>query len=520
MPNEPQREIEQELLAYKLRRREQAGAPPELHPATRRMLQGEVARLASRPLLSSEEAAKNFVRSFVMSHQQPGFFTRHRQRLIWGGAMFASLMLVMAVLRQDPRQQEQARAFSDPLPAPPAPLVAPAAAARTPTSGAGGAPVEVDRNRRLQEAAESLSRKPGGVVREAVPAPVPLSVAAPRAASAPQVELERLASVAAPPAPALAPPSAKADSATASATGQGQNLARSENSTERKFSNDAKKSEAEAGSAGGGAVPLDKALERQAASSVAKASLKLADNEPADLSKRVQSADGGIPLSPTPPAAGPRGAVPAPAREGAARSLALANSALVQTGQNRFQQLNERAGYRQNLNSPPIPQVMQDFAFERIGDRVRIVDGDGSTYEGTVLSETVEAARKKAAADDGQEFKARATAPEQDETQAGTYRFVASGMNRKLNQSVEFRGQWQPSATPAAGAPALLAVRAETAQPENRSARKQEKAKLDNLTAPAGSATNAVDSGVSQGWISGRAVVGGKNEFDIRAVPR
>lgn len=82
MSNEPQRDIEKELLAYKQRRREQAGAPQELHPATRRMLQGEVARSASRPLLSSEEAAKNFVRSFVMSHQQPGFFTRDRKSVV------------------------------------------------------------------------------------------------------------------------------------------------------------------------------------------------------------------------------------------------------------------------------------------------------------------------------------------------------------------------------------------------------------------------------------------------------
>ncbi len=45
MPSEPERNIEKTLKAYARRRRQQAGAPLELHPATRRMLQGEVVRL-------------------------------------------------------------------------------------------------------------------------------------------------------------------------------------------------------------------------------------------------------------------------------------------------------------------------------------------------------------------------------------------------------------------------------------------------------------------------------------------
>ena len=186
----------------------------------------------------------------------------------------------------------------------------------------------------------------------------------------------------------------------------------------------------------------------------------------------------------------------------------------------RFQQVDERSGYRQNFNSPPIPQVMQDFAFERIGDRVRIVDGDGSTYEGTVVPETVEAARRKAAADEVRELKERVVTAAQGGTQAGTYWFVASGLNLKLNQSVEFRGQWQPAAAPAADAPALLTARSEAPQLEVRTAMKKEKPMAGASAAPAGPATNNPASGLSPGWISGRAVVGGKNEFDIRAVPR
>ena len=45
MPSEPEREIEKQLQAYAKKRRQDAGAPLELHPVTRRMLQDEVAAL-------------------------------------------------------------------------------------------------------------------------------------------------------------------------------------------------------------------------------------------------------------------------------------------------------------------------------------------------------------------------------------------------------------------------------------------------------------------------------------------
>jgi hypothetical protein len=44
MAAEPEKKIEELLHAYSRKRREDAGAPLEMHPATRRMLQGEVAR--------------------------------------------------------------------------------------------------------------------------------------------------------------------------------------------------------------------------------------------------------------------------------------------------------------------------------------------------------------------------------------------------------------------------------------------------------------------------------------------
>jgi prepilin-type processing-associated H-X9-DG protein len=46
---EPERKIEKLLRAYAKKRRAQAGDPLQLHPATRRMLQGEIARNAPKP---------------------------------------------------------------------------------------------------------------------------------------------------------------------------------------------------------------------------------------------------------------------------------------------------------------------------------------------------------------------------------------------------------------------------------------------------------------------------------------
>lgn len=54
MPTEPEHNMDKTLKAYADQRRAEAGAPAELHPATRRLLQGEVAR--QRPAQSSPAA--------------------------------------------------------------------------------------------------------------------------------------------------------------------------------------------------------------------------------------------------------------------------------------------------------------------------------------------------------------------------------------------------------------------------------------------------------------------------------
>ena len=470
MSSEPQRDIEKDLLAYKLRRGEQLGAPLELHPATRKMLQGEAARAASRPLLTSEEAAKNFVRSFVMSHQQPSFFARYRQRIIWGGAMCACLTLVLAVLRNDPRLASTPSQVSDPQTAKPQATVA---ATKQQTEGEQSARAKqpAPAADKVQELAKTSTAP--------VASPPPANPRGAAAASAPPLvrDLDRKL---------VEKKEASQPTQIAKALKAVQ-VADALSATEDKKSGEVMK------------------LKRSAGDELLRANLAAA-----------AGASGGAGI---PPASAPSTA--------SAAQLFGANSAPEASQvRQQFLQLDNQARYRKNFNSPPMPQVMQDFAFERTGDRVRIVDADGSTYEGAVMPAPVEEVRANAVSklDAAKERKDSLAQPTQSADPQSSYHFYANGVNRKLNQSVEFRGEWQ-AAVPAQSSPTTPGLQpvALGVRLERKVAEKAEQTVLSNSLS--GSAAKVLNYQQSQnaaapGRISGRAVVGGKNEFDINAVPK
>lgn len=470
MSSEPQRDIEKDLLAYKLRRGEQLGAPLELHPATRKMLQGEAARAASRPLLTSEEAAKNFVRSFVMSHQQPSFFARYRQRIIWGGAMCACLTLVLAVLRNDPRLASTPSQVSDPQTAKPQATVA-ATKQQTEGEQSARAKQSAPAADKVQELAKTSTAP--------VASPPPANPRGAAAASAPPLvrDLDRKL---------VEKKEASQPTQIAKALKAVQ-VADALSATEDKKSGEVMK------------------LKRSAGDELLRANLAAA-----------AGASGGAGI---PPASAPSTA--------SAAQLFGANSAPEASQvRQQFLQLDNQARYRKNFNSPPMPQVMQDFAFERTGDRVRIVDADGSTYEGTVMRAPVEEVRANAVSklDAAKERKDSLAQPTQSADPQSSYRFYANGVNRKLNQSVEFRGEWQ-AAVPAQSSPTTPGLQpvALGVRLERKVAEKAEQTVLSNSLS--GSAAKVLNYQQSQnaaapGRISGRAVVGGKNEFDINAVPK
>ena len=472
MSSEPQRDIEKDLLAYKLRRGEQLGAPLELHPATRKMLQGEAARAASRPLLTSEEAAKNFVRSFVMSHQQPSFFARYRQRIIWGGAMCACLTLVLAVLRNDPRLASTPSQVSDPQTAKPQATVA-ATKQQTEGEQSARAKQSAPAADKVQELAKTSTAP--------VASPPPANPRGAAVASAPPLvrDLDRKL----------------VEKKEGSQTTQIAKALKAVQGADALSATEDKKS---------GEVMK---LKRSAGDELLRANLAAA-----------AGASGGAGI---PPASAPSTA--------SAAQLFGANSAPEASQvRQQFLQLDNQARYRKNFNSPPMPQVMQDFAFERTGDRVRIVDADGSTYEGTVMPAPVEEVRANAVSklDAAKERKDSLAQPTQSADPQSSYRFYANGVNRKLNQSVEFRGEWQ-AAVPAQSSPTTPGLQpvALGVRLERKVAEKAEQTVLSNSLS--GSAAKVLNFNYQQsqnaaapGRISGRAVVGGKNEFDINAVPK
>ncbi len=470
MSSEPQRDIEKDLLAYKLRRGEQLGAPLELHPATRKMLQGEAARAASRPLLTSEEAAKNFVRSFVMSHQQPSFFARYRQRIIWGGAMCACLTLVLAVLRNDPRLASTPSQVSDPQTAKPQATVA---ATKQQTEG--------EQSARAKQSAPAADK------------------------------VQELAKTSTAPV-ASPPPANPRGAAVASAPPLVRDLDRKLVEKKEAFQ----------------PTQIAKALK---AVQVADALSATEDKKSGEVMKLKRSAGDELLRANLAAAAGASGGagIPpasAPSTASAAQLFGANSAPEASQVRQQFLQLDNQARYRKNFNSPPMPQVMQDFAFERTGDRVRIVDADGSTYEGTVMRAPVEEVRANAVSklDAAKERKDSLAQPTQSADPQSSYRFYANGVNRKLNQSVEFRGEWQ-AAVPAQSSPTTPGLQpvALGVRLERKVAEKAEQTVLSNSLS--GSAAKVLNYQQSQnaaapGRISGRAVVGGKNEFDINAVPK
>ena len=84
MASDPERPIEKLLRSSAEKRREEAGAPLELHPATRRLLQGEVARRFPKPSPQPGPAE--------------GFLGRLWPRLAWGLAGAAVLAVAVLVL--------------------------------------------------------------------------------------------------------------------------------------------------------------------------------------------------------------------------------------------------------------------------------------------------------------------------------------------------------------------------------------------------------------------------------------
>ncbi len=150
--------------------------------------------------------------------------------------------------------------------------------------------------------------------------------------------------------------------------------------------------------------------------------------------------------------------------------------------------------------------VLANFNVTQRGDRIRIVDGDGSVYDGVLLAEedakkskalAVEAFSKKAGEDGGKlAFKEVAAAALRQQNSQNFF-FRAAGTNLSLRQNVAITGQFMNAASPAKGAQNYLNAA------QNQSQRQAQLLKNGVL--------------ISNGRITGKAVTTDGREFTLDA---
>jgi hypothetical protein len=157
-------------------------------------------------------------------------------------------------------------------------------------------------------------------------------------------------------------------------------------------------------------------------------------------------------------------------------------------GAGEFIQVHDRA-LAGAAESPP-SNVLSTFHFSRAGQNVRVVDADGSVYDGQVLGEIPVAAATE-------QF---ARKPK-DANQNANYAFKVAGTNHNLQQNIIFTGNVlaMPVAAPAGQV---------AAQNQNRNASQAQNAQSNGLAQTA-----------QNSRITGKVQVGGGKEFKIEAKP-
>lgn len=118
------------------------------------------------------------------------------------------------------------------------------------------------------------------------------------------------------------------------------------------------------------------------------------------------------------------------------------------------QEKDAEISYRQNFaNDQPLAKkvmavsgeakaitpVLANFQIEQSGNKLRVIDGDGSTYHGEVAPDLAYALAQNAAyKNDGKEKLASKPRADQQQRMEGAYQFRVEGTNRTLNQQVVF----------------------------------------------------------------------------------
>ncbi len=395
---EPERKIEKLLRAYAKRRRDQAGAPLDLHPATRRLLQGEVARRAPRAL-------------------DGGFFARLVAvlRPRWAFALGGAAVVVLAVALLWPSLHE-------------------------PKPESSLASVRSEDLRKVDE----LKKQPA--------TPPPATVPAPRTASAPSQPRELPAG-----ATAVDKTGESGDRVRTAGTDVKLDLAAAERTQFDEMKTAAppaaRRPDAISGSTGAmtiaradGSAKPEAALADRTKAAATGDNLTVAAAEAGQ--KNFQFAGGAAtsPASaPTPALAGRGGFGGAsPARAAGVRYWTVvrdeaSTNALLSRGQRFVQEIAKSAATPSNVTP-----VLTTFSVEQNGRALRVVDSDGSTYDGFVQLGGVPM-QPAAMPQRGLSQAAIAVTKDSSDQAAGVgaarnYFFRVTGTNRSLKQNVVFSG--------------------------------------------------------------------------------
>jgi hypothetical protein len=493
MPAEPERDMEKTLKAYAERRRQQAGAPLELHPATRRMLQGEAARRHSRKA------------------KDTGFWSQMagviRRRLVLVSALTVmvvaiALTFVPALTRAKREQLASYRALdgASRSEASPAPAAGELAKAKTPD----------------QALADKKLSSDGSATTTPAEAPI---VALDRTAAASASEKQKdtanpalnFPTTSAEPLPMNRPDSAKVATLA-------QNVVTTPNSSldggvgGRTFGQ--ANSLAPAAPAPAGASGLvnqgNEAFQRNVQPTSAFAFKSEASSVP-NLQDNLKL---GAPVAP-PPVSLAAQAPPASAPSGAFAAPAIANSESDSAGAvtQRFYRLTASARKATTGTSSRNRGVLDSFRVEQSGGTMRVIDGDGSVYAGFVqvsdqpsqhsldssvtVAREAESAQPQAAAKSATVQSADALSGLPD---SASYFFRVTGTNRTSRQPVVFSGMFIPVSPRISGVITGSQGRA-----------------VSGLVQPAPSTPGTLP--LSRSQLRGRAVIGATNAIDVNASP-
>ncbi len=399
-----ERPIEKLLRRHARQRGEEAGAPFSLHPANRRLLQGEVARQFPQPAVEPTESARDF-------------FARLTRRWIYAVGVLVVLgvaaVLILPLLNepkplgrlaQSSPAKETTRNESRPAPT----VSTPATDART--------------KQETQRALEPDNRL----------AAVPVAtVPADNFTAAKDVQENSLASNGGPQAmPALAP-------ATKPTADKKVVVHLNQESAEAVTLN---------------RPPVTSAAENQASSRARSLAAPVTTSHAAEPTATARFADQqpATPAAAAAVAANPSPSVRAIAGQKPLTQAASAQPATKQTQVQSFTNLasDQRKTKARSAVAPPRAPVLANFQMEQVGNQLRVIDSDGSTYLGNLNAVAANYAAGDAVSQPQAvtDFKrvdqtaaslpARALPPAQ--TPAVNYQWRVEGTNHTLNQNVVF----------------------------------------------------------------------------------